>query len=244
VIGRVLRAQLRSFAGDVVLFGVAAAGFVMSLSLATSIPPEFAKAPADVREALVASFSVALAAYAAVLATVYGSFRYTIDRRDGVVAQRLMSQPRWALLLVRVPSSALGGAVVGLSAILGGHAALVVAMGGMPMDGAIVLSTATLGAVAALWGMGVGVIVQTHLVALFVASLSLGATMLVAMFWDAGAVYFPLFAMLAVFGFDITTAGVLPGHVLAPSVAVVVTVGWVLGALVAAAAAFLTRDVA
>jgi hypothetical protein len=155
-----------------------------------------------------------------------------------------MSQPRWALLLVRVPSSALGGAVVGLSAILGGHAALVVAMGGMPMDGAIVLSTATLGAVAALWGMGVGVIVQTHLVALFVASLSLGATMLVAMFWDAGAVYFPLFAMLAVFGFDITTAGVLPGHVLAPSVAVVVTVGWVLGALVAAAAAFLTRDVA
>lgn len=243
MIGRALRAQARSFTGDVVLLWVAVAALVMSLSLATSVPPEFADAPADVRAALTAPFSAVLATYGAVLAAVYGSFRYTIDRRDGVVAQRLMLQPRWASFLVRVPASALGGAIVALAGVAGGHAALSVSMGGIPVDWSSVASTLALGAVAGLWGMGVGVVVQAHLVALFVASLSMGAAMLVAMFWSAGAVNFPLLAMLEAFRFDVTAVGIMPDDRLDSSVAVLLAAGWVLVALLAGGISFMRRDV-
>jgi len=243
VIGAALRAQSRSFAGDIVLIWTVAASFVMSLSLATSIPPEFADAPADVRDTLTAPFSTVLATYGAVLAAVYGSFRYTIDRRDGVVAQRLMLQPRWATLVVRAPASALGGAVVALAAIVGGHVALGIAMGGIPVDGASVGSTLALGAVAGLWGLGVGLVIQAHLVALFVASLSMGAALLVAMVWKAGAIYFPLLAMLDAFRFDLTAVGVMPKESLDGPVAALVTIGWILVALFAGGASFMNRDV-
>ena len=106
MIGRALRAHARGFARDVVLFWVTVAGLVLSLSVATNIPPELADAPPDVRAAFAAPYEAVLATYGAVLAAAYGSFRYTVDRRDGVVAQRLMLQPRWATLLVRVPASA------------------------------------------------------------------------------------------------------------------------------------------
>ena len=225
------------------LIWTVAASFVMSLSLATSIPPEFADAPADVRDTLTAPFSTVLATYGAVLAAVYGSFRYTIDRRDGVVAQRLMLQPRWATLVVRAPASALGGAVVALAAIVGGHVALGIAMGGIPVDGASVGSTLALGAVAGLWGLGVGLVIQAHLVALFVASLSMGAALLVAMVWKAGAIYFPLLAMLDAFRFDLTAVGVMPKESLDGPVAALVTIGWILVALFAGGASFMNRDV-
>lgn len=243
MIGRALRAQARSFTGDVVLLWVAVAALVMSLSLATSVPPEFADAPADVRAALTAPFSAVLATYGAVLAAIYGSFRYTIDRRDGVVAQRLMLQPRWASLLVRMPFSALGGAIVALAGVAGGHAALTIAMGGLPVDWSSVASTLALGAVAGLWGMGVGVVVQAHLVALFVASLSMGAAMLVAMFWSVGAVYLPLFAMLEAFRLDVTAVGIMPDDRLDSSLAVLVAAGWVLVALLVGGISFMRRDV-
>lgn len=243
MIGRALRAQARTFGGDVVLLGAVAAAFVVSSSLAASIPPEFSEAPADVREALTAPFSAVLATYGAVLAAVYGSFRYTIDRRDGVVAQRLMLQPRWAMLLTRMPTSAVGGVVVALAAVLGGYTALAVAMGGVPVDWSAVGMTLALGAVAGLWGMGVGVVVQVHLVALFVASLSMGAAMLVAMFWKAGAVYLPLLAMLEAFGFDVTAVGILPDGRLDGPLAVLITAGWVGAVLLAGSIAFLRRDV-
>lgn len=243
MIGRALRAQARSFAGDVVLLGVVVAAFVMSLSLATSIPPEFADAPPGVRDALTAPFSAVLATYGAVLAAVYGSFRYTIDRRDGVVAQRLMLQPRGVMFVARVPASAVGGAIVALAAVVGGHTALAVAMGGVPVDWSSVGSTLALGAVAGLWGMGVGIVVQAHLAALFVASLSMGAAMLVAMFWSAGAVYLPLLAMLEAFRFDVTAVGIPPQDGLDGPLAVLVAAGWMLVALVAAGVSFLNRDV-
>src|SRR5690606_26183334 len=87
VIGRVMRAQARGFAGDLVLLGVAVAAFLMSLSLAVSVPPELSAAPGDAGQAFAAPLSAVIAIHAAILAAVYGSFRYTIDRRDGVVAQ-------------------------------------------------------------------------------------------------------------------------------------------------------------
>jgi hypothetical protein len=243
VIRRALRAQARSFRSDVVLLWSAVAAIVVSLSLATNIPPEFADAPADAREALIASFAAVLATYGAVLAAVYGSFRYTVDRRDGVIAQRLMLQPRWAILLVRLPTSALGGAVVALAGVVGGHVALTIAMGGIPVQWSSVGTAVALGAVAGLWGLGLGIVIQAHLVALFVASMSMAVALLVAPFWSVGAAYFPLLAMLEAFQFDLTTVGLAPEDALDTSLAVLVAAGWVLVALAAGAVAFLKRDV-
>lgn len=240
---RALRAQSRSFAADVVLLWSAVAAFVMSLSLATSVPPEFAAAPADVREALIAPFGAVLATYGAVVAAVYGSFRYTVDRRDGVIAQRLMLQPRWVIFLTRMPTSALGGAVVSLAGVAGGHVALMIAMGSIPVQWASVGSAITLGAVAGLWGMGLGIVIQVHLLALFVASMSMAAAMLVAPFWSAGAAYLPLLAMLEAFQFDTTALGVEPKDSLDTSLAALVAAGWLVAALAAGAVAFLKRDV-
>ena len=243
MIGQALRAHVRTFAGDIVLLWVVVAALAVSLSLATSIPPELAEAPADVRTALTAPFTAVLATYGAVLASVYGSFRYTLDRRDGVVAQRLMLQPRWVTLLVRAPASALGGAVVALAGLAGGHAALAFAIGGIALDGTAVGSTLALGAIAGLGGMGLGIVVQAHLVALFAASLSMGAGLLVAIFWKAGAVYLPLLAMLQALRFDVAAVGIMPGESLDGSTAVLVTAGWVTAALLAGLLSFMNRDV-
>lgn len=243
MIVRALRAQARSSAGDVVLVWAAVAAFVMSLSLATSIPSELADAPVDARAALAGPLNAVLAMYGAVLSAAYGSFRYTVDRRDGVIAQRLMLQPRWASLLVRMPAAATGGAVVALAGVVGGRTALVVAMGGIPMDWPVIGSTLALGAAAALWGLGIGVVVQAHLVALFVVPMSLGAAVLVAMFWSPVAVYLPLVALLEAFRFDVTAVGITPAEGLDSPAATLVAGGWVLLALIAGAVSFLRRDV-
>lgn len=243
MIARALQAQALGFAGDVVLRWMSLAAFAMSLSLATSIPTDLLDAPTGVRESLTAPFGTVLATYGAVLASVYGSFRYTVDRRDGVVAQRLMLQSRQASLLVRLAASALGGAIVALAATVGGHAALVIAMGGIPVDWASVAAATAVGAVAGLWGVGVGLVVQSHLVALFLAALSIGSAVLAAMFWKVGAVYLPLLAMLGAFRFDVSAVGIMPHERLDNSAAVLVTAGGLLAVLVAGAVAFVRRDV-
>lgn len=243
VIGRALRAQARSFAGDIVLLGVTVAALLMSLSLAMSIPPDLAGAPLEAREALAGSLTAVIAMYGAVLAAVYGSFRYTVDRRDGVIAQRLMLQSRWVTLLVRVPGAVVGGAVVSLAGLVGGHLALTVTAGGIPVEWSTVGSTLALGAVAGLWGMGLGVVVQVHLVALFLVSLSMSGPVLLAMLWGAGAVYLPPLVMLEAFRLDIGALGVAATDRLDGSLAAGVTAGWMVAALLAGALAFLRRDV-
>lgn len=242
MIGKLVRAHARSLTGDIVLLWVTAASFAMSLSLATSIPSEYADATGHVREALAGPFGAVLATYGAVLAAVYGSFRYTVDRRDGVIAQRLMLGPRWAWLLVRASSSAIGGAIVAGAAIGGGQLALAITMGGLPF-GSDLGSTIALGALAGLWGMAVGIVVQAHLVALFAASFSMGMAAVVALFWKAGAVYLPLLAMLEAFRFDVSAIGIMPGESIQAPGAVLMTVGWLLLAGSAAAVSFLHRDV-
>lgn len=242
MIGRALRAQARGAAGDVVLLGVALAALLLSLSLATGIPADLADAPPAVREELVAPFDAVLATYAGILAAVYGSFRYTIDRRDGVIAQRLMLESRWAMLMVRLLASALGGAVVAVAAVAGGRTALLVTMGGVPVHASAVASTVALGATAALWGLGVGIVVQTHLAALFAATLSMGAGLLVAMFWSAGAVSLPLPALLGAFRFDVAALDIPADGEFAPA-AVPIAAGWTVLAVGAGSAVFLQRDV-
>lgn len=243
MIGRALRAQARSFSGDIVLWWVSAASIAMALSLVTSIPPDFVTAGAAAREAFAAPFSAVSAMYGAVLASVYGCFRYTVDRRDGVIAQRLMLQHRGATLAVRLPAAALGGAIVALAGVVGGHLALTVTVGGIPVQWASVWSSLALGATAAVWGMCVGILVQAHLVALFLVSASMGSAILVALFWKTGAVYMPLLAMLGALRFDLGAVGIAPADTLDGSAAVVVATGWLVVILIAAGVTFLRRDV-
>lgn len=243
MIGRVLRAHLRAFSGDVVLLWVVVAGVLLSLTVAVSAPSEIVDAPPEVRASLAAPYGAVLATYGAVLAAVYGSFRYTVDRRDGVVAQRLMSLPRGATFAARATGAAVGGAVVALAAAGGGHTALSLTSGVGPLDWSSVGSTLVLGAGAGLWGMGIGVVTQAHLVALFVVPLSLSGGVLVAMFWKHGAVYLPLLATLDALGFDVSAVGITPHESLDGQVAALVAGGWVLAALTAGGIAFMMRDV-
>lgn len=243
MIGRFLRAQVVGLAGDVVLLGVAGAGLAMSLSVAASIPADLARAAADVSAALGPPLDAVLALFTTVFAAVYGSFRYTIDRRDGVVAQRLMFQSRGSILRARMLSSVVGGAAVAVAVLLGGHVALTVAMGGTPVDPAVLARTVGLGAVAALWGLGVGLVVQAHLPALFVAPMSMAAATLVAMLWSAGAAFLPVVAMLEAFRFDVTAVGLRPEDRLRAPLAVLLTGGWSALALIGGTGAFLRRDV-
>ncbi|MFJ6532307.1 hypothetical protein [Microbacterium sp. NPDC091662] len=243
MIGRALRVQARSFTGDVVLLGVVAAAFVMSLSLATSVPSDLAAAPVEARAAFIGPFRVVMATYGGVLAAVYGSFRYTIDRRDGVIAQRLTMGPRWALFLARVPAAAVGGAVVALAGVFGGHIALIVTMGGVPVEWSATASALAFGAVAGLWGLGLGVVVQVHLVALFVASMSMSAALLLAVFCGAVAAFLPPLVMLEAVGIDVTAVGIMPDDRLDRAPAVGVTTGWVSLALLVGGVSFMKRDV-
>ena len=93
------------------------------------------------------------------------------------------------------------------------------------------------------WGLGVGIVVQAHLVALFVAPMSMSVAVLVVIFWRSGAVYLPLLAMLEALRFDVSALGILPDEGIDSQTAGLVTAAWVLGALVAAGLSFMNRDV-
>ncbi|WP_242087615.1 hypothetical protein [Microbacterium lacticum] len=243
ILRQALAAQSRSFARDVVLLGVGVAAFTMALSLITSVPAEISSAPVEVRARLLAPFDPVMATYGALMAAIYGSFRYTSDRRNGVVAQRLTVQPRWAHLAGRVPWTALGGGVIAVATVLGGRIALAPSLGGLAVDLSSTALAAALGATAALWGLSVGLLVQHHLIALFVAPLSLSVGLLLTAFWGPGAVWFPLPAMLTAFGFDLGDVALGDVAALDTVAAVAVVFGWSLVALVAGGASLARRDV-
>lgn len=116
---RALAAQAVSAVGDVPLAGVCAGAMLLSASIAASVPADIAAAPDDVKALVAVPLATVLAVYSAVLAAIYGSFRYTVDRRAGVVAQRSTVQPRPWALVGRLPFTALGGVLVAGASVLG-----------------------------------------------------------------------------------------------------------------------------
>jgi hypothetical protein len=107
----------------------------------------------------------------------------------------------------------------------------------------MVAATSAVGAVAGLWGLGVGLVIQQHLLALFVAPVSLGAAMVVAIFWSPGAVWFPLPAVLAGAGFDLSEIGLDSAVVLERPLSTAIAAVWTVLILAAGTTSFLTRDV-
>ena len=241
-LGRAVRAQARAAVGDLPLAGVCVAALVLSASIGGSVPGDVAAAPDAAKDAIAAPLSTVLAVYAAVMAAIYGSFRYTVDRRGGVVAQRATLQPRRWALAARIPFTVLGGAIVGVASLLGGRVALSAALGVRGLDPATVGSVAIVGAVAAVWGLSVGLLVQAHLPSLFVAPLSLSAARLVALPWPAAAAWFPLPTLLRAADLDLAPLGITAAVGPQPAAAVAMATAWIAAVLTAGAVSFLRRD--
>ncbi|WP_307382469.1 MULTISPECIES: hypothetical protein [Microbacterium] len=228
--------------GDLPLAWVCAAAIVLSASIGASVPGDVAAAPEAAKVAIAAPLSTVIAVYAAVMAAIYGSFRYTVDRRGGVVAQRATLQPRRWGLAARVPFTAVGGALVATAALLGGRVALAAALGARGLEPATVGTVAIVGAAAAVWGLGAGLLVQAHLPSLFVAPLSLSAALLVAPLWPAVAPWCPLPTLLRAAGLDLAPLGIDAAVGPARGVAVAVAAAWLAAALAAGTVSFLRRD--
>ncbi|WP_431795757.1 hypothetical protein [Microbacterium enclense] len=241
-IRRALAAQAVSAVGDVPLAGVCAGALLLSASIAANVPADIAAAPDDVKALVAAPLATVLAVYAAVLAAIYGSFRYTVDRRAGVVAQRSTAQPRPWALVARPPFTALGGVLVAAASIVGGRLALAPTLGGIGLDAGTVAAALAVGAVAALWGLGVGLLVQAHLPSLFVAPLSLSGALLAAPLWPDVVGWLPLPALLSAAGLDLGALGLDGGVGPAPGIAPAIAGAWVVAILAAGGWSFLHRD--
>ena len=274
---RTVLSQALCAARDLPLVGVAGVAAVLSASIAASIPTDVALAPDAEKVLLAETLSTVIAVYAAVMAAIYGSFRYTIDRRVGVVAQRATVQPRGWALVGRIPFTALGGAAVGMAALLGARLALVPAFALLGLHArdvaativvaaaggvagrrgarlALVAAFALLGvhgrdvaaargvaAAASLWGLGVGLLVQAHLPALFVAPISLSLAVMLAPVWPTFCEWLPLPTFLRAGGLDLSVLGLADGGV-DQSLAALLASVWLVGVVVVGAGSFLRRD--
>ena len=244
---RALAAQARGVLGDRTLVGVCTGALLLSISLATRVPAHVADAPPEVKTLLAEQLSTVVAVYGALMAAIYGSFRYTVDRRRGVVAQRATLQPRAPGVVARVPFTAVGGVAVAAVALLGARVALAPALGTTGLHEGPVAGTLVVGAGAALWGLGVGLLVQAHLVALFVAPLSLSVALFLGIPWPEPATWMPLPTLLHATGFDLAAVGLgsaASGTVPDPAAARVLALVWTGGGLLAGIASFLRRDIA
>lgn len=239
---RALRAQARAFVGDVPLVGVGVGALALSASIGASAPSDFASAPNEAKDAMADVIATVTAVYAAVMASIYGSFRYTIDRRTGVLAQRATLQPRRWGLAARVPFTALGGALVAGASILGSRWALAASLGIRGLDAGVVAATLIVGAAAAVWGLGVGLLVRAHLPSLFVAPFSLSAALAIAPLWPVVAAWLPLTVLLRAARLDLAPVGIDAATGPPSWVAVALSMIWTAVVLTAGAWAFLRRD--
>lgn len=241
-VGRALAAQARSFAGDLPLAGVSAAAFVLSASIAAGVPADAAGAPDDVKALVLHPLTTVIGVYAAVMAAISGSFGYTIDRRTGVVAHRATLQPRPWALVGRLPFTALGGVLVAAAAVLGGRLALVPTFGLAGLDVGGVLAVLAVGAASALWGLGVGLLVQAHLPALFAAPFSLSIAVMVAPLWPDVVAGLPLPALLRAVGLDLGALGIGDAVGPARAIAALLAAAAITVVVGAGAWSFLRRD--
>ena len=109
------------------------------------------------------------------------------------------------------------------------------------------LQTAAAGALAALWGFAVAVLVRRHLVALFVVPATLGAAVPLASVLPTVASWLPLPVLIGAVGIDPAVIGADPAaiasHDHSALVAAVVVAAWLVLAASSAVVRFLTRDI-
>lgn len=239
---RALRAQAFAFLGDVPLVGVGVGALVLSASIGASAPSDLGSAPEEAKAAIAPMIAAVTAVYSAVMASIYGSFRYTIDRRTGVLAQRATLQPRRWGLAARVPFTALGGGLVAVASILGSRLSLAPILGVRGLNVDVVAGTLIVGAAAAVWGLGIGLLVRAHLPSLFVAPFSLSVALAIAHLWPVAAAWLPLAALLRAVRLDLVAIGIGAAVGPAPVLAVALSTAWTVVVLAAGTWAFLRRD--
>ncbi|MFK0250441.1 hypothetical protein ACIQUM_37570 [Amycolatopsis azurea] len=132
-------------------------------------------------------------AQATVITMIFGSVRYTLDTRNGLIGRAVLAGGRTQALLAKAAVTAVAGAVIG---ILGGLCTAV-ATG---LDGSVLpdLFGAMLSAAAgAVFGLCVGVVIRNHFAApVTVLAVHLGS-ILVLQSWPAVGAALPLGATMA-----------------------------------------------
>lgn len=145
------------------------------------------------KDGVVTVVNVKPAALATVIAMIFGSVRYTLDARSGLIARAVLAGGRGQALLAKAVVTATAGAVIG---VLGGLCTAVVT----GLDGSVLpdLFGAMLSAAAgAVIGLCVGVLVRNHFAApVAVLAVHLGS-ILVLQSWPAAGAALPLGATIA-----------------------------------------------
>lgn len=251
--GRMLQARAYGFAFDRVLQVLAAAAALLPLTFLMGLPEELRDAPIAVRAEFASEARTVAMVYAAALAAVYGSFRYTVDHRDGVIARQVTLARRTPVIASRVPFVILGGVLIAAVVAASCHGVLWIALGGVPLPagddagGAEVLGsvprTMGIGALAAVWGFSLGVVVRRHILALFVVPFSLTAALPLAGYAPVLAGWLPLPALARALGFDLSSFGLAGASASASVLALVESAAWIGAALCVALLLFARRDV-
>ncbi|GAB3399149.1 hypothetical protein [Amycolatopsis echigonensis] len=132
-------------------------------------------------------------AQATVIAMIFGSIRYTLDARNGLIARAVLASGRGPALLAKAVVTATAGAVIG---VLGGLCTAVVT----GLDGSVLpdlFGTMLSAAAGAVIGLCVGVLVRNHFAApVAVLAVHLGS-ILVLQSWPAVGAVLPLGATMA-----------------------------------------------
>lgn len=240
---RALRARAFRWPRDRVLGGAVIGMLGLTLVVAVGIPAELRAAPLSVRGAFAEEYRVVGVLSAALVAAIYGSFRYTIDHRDGAVAQQVTITQRVPHLVARVPFTMLGGAVIALVAVGASQLVVMLLVGVDEIAAETVFDHTALGTIMGLWGFCLGVIVRRHLLALAVVPASLGIALLLAAFAPEIGVWLPFPAGADALGFELAPFGFTPDSQLPDGIAVVVFAGWLCIATAVAYLRFTRFDV-
>ncbi|MGO4453414.1 hypothetical protein [Arthrobacter sp. RAF14] len=206
------------------------------LASAVGLPRDLNSVPASMTETVMHAFRIPLAVNAATMASIYGSFRFTIDYRDGYIARQLLWQSRNTSLIAKMPPTMAAGAAIGAISCLIFAAVVGAAMRRPVLDFETLGQAAVLGIACSLWGLCVGSLVRAHLVALFIVPATLVLALPLALWKPEVSGWSPLSALLQ------STGNRIPGE-LPLQLAGALGLAWLALAIIASLWAFNRRDI-
>lgn len=221
---------------DRVLWGVLAGALLLLLTSALGFPENLSSAPEPALSAVTAALRFPLEVNIATMASVYGSFRYTIDHRDGFIGRQVMWQSRVPTLTPRLLTTFIAGAITGLWCWLVFHVTLSISAQQIIVDSGTIWSSLLLGGTCSVWGLCVGSLVRAHLLALFLVPATLLLTVALGVGAPELATWSPLGAFLQAFGEGLPKAPTI-GH------PVLLSLCWIIAAIGISLYSFRRRDI-
>lgn len=221
---------------DQVLLGILAAAFLLLLASAIGFPENLSSVPEQALSAVSTALRFPLEVNIATMASIYGSFRYTIDHRDRFIGRQIMWQSRVPTLVPRMLATFVAGAIIGLWCSLIFYATLSIAAQRMIVDSAAIWHPLLLGGICSVWGLCVGSLVRAHLLALFLVPATLVLTIALAVWTPELASWSPLGAFVQAFGEGLPNAPTIDHPVL-------LSLGWMVAAIAVSLYSFSRRDI-